>query len=160
MSNTTELRDHLQRCLPSLEGAWVTARGKYEAAFAKAVGAVVETENSRRWDCVWNGLRVELKKGQGHCWCDLVRYSEYVLGEPPDARTPVITLFLRYDGTTITEITGTTTEALVKALRLTRRSAEDLLRIALERPGRLNAQARMTFKELKGVADFHIKRPS
>jgi hypothetical protein len=154
MTETDSLRDHLKACLPRLKGAWVSGRSKYEAPFAHAIEADLET--GRYWDCVWQGLHLELKKG--NIWLDLVRYSEYVLKTTPESQVPVVTVFMLYKDETITDLIGTTTDAIVRELRLSERSAADLLRIATEVPRALNAQASLSPKDVMRIAKFHVRR--
>lgn len=119
-----ELKKHLQKSLPLLQGEWVSGRRKYERHFASAIGAIFK--EGRYWDCVWKGMHLELK--MGNVWLDLVRYSEYLLKRTPESNIPVVTLLMRYKEGRITDIYAVTTEKLIKALNLSARTAEDLLR--------------------------------
>jgi hypothetical protein len=154
MPETDSLRDHLRACLPRLKGAWVSGRSKYEGPFAQAIDAKLET--GRYWDCVWQGLHLELKKG--NIWLDLVRYSEYVLKRTADVQVPVLTVFMLYRGDTITDLIGATTDRIVSELRLSERSSADLLRIAGEVPRALNAQASLSWRDVMRIGQFHVAR--
>jgi hypothetical protein len=150
METLHQLENQLKSLLPLLEGEWVVRRSGYEADFAEAIGA--ELQKCRAWDCIWQGIRIELKKGG--IWLDLVRYSEYLLQPSPESE--VITLFMRYREQRITDIYAVTTAKLIKRLNLSDTSARDLLRISREVPRQLNAQASLTIKDIREIAEFHI----
>ena len=152
MANLQDLKEHLQRALPSLQGDWVSGKRKYERFFASAIGATFR--EGRYWDCIWNGIYLELK--MGNIWLDLVRYSEYILKRTPESHVVVITLFMRYREQQITDIYAVTTENLIRALNLSTSTAEDLLRIKDEVPRSLNAQASLTENDVCKIAEFHV----
>lgn len=146
------LEVHLRDVLPQLSGPWVMGRGRYEAPFAQIIGATLAPH--RYWDCIWNDLYLELKLG--NIWLDLVRYSEKLLQVNDGARRPVITLFLQYREARITEIYAVEDQQLLKALQLTKESAQDLLRIHREVPRSLNAQASLAPADVEAIATFTI----
>jgi hypothetical protein len=152
-ANLQDLKEHLQRSLPSLRGDWVSGKRKYESFFASAMGATFQ--EGRYWDCIWNGIYLELK--MGNIWLDLVRYSEYILKRTQESHVVVITLFMRYREQRITDIYAVTTENLIRALNLSARTAEDLLRIKHEVPRSLNAQASLTENDVRKIAEFHVR---
>lgn len=154
MANLQDLREHLQRLLPLLQGDWVSGRGRYEKSFASAIGATLQ--GTRYWDCIWRGIPLELKLGQSVAWLDLVRYSECLLERAPETDVPVVTLFMRYRGERITDVYAVRTENLLRALGLTAERAEDVLRIRNGLPRTLNAQAMLTHKDIREVAEFHV----
>ena len=125
MSKLQNLKEHLQRLLPSLRGDWVSEKSRYEPFFALAIGATFQ--EGRYWDCIYQGIYLELK--MGNIWLDLVRYSEYLLKRTPESHVIVTTLFMRYKEQKITDIYAVGTESIIKALNLSTRTAEDLLRI-------------------------------
>ncbi|MEM2145953.1 MAG: hypothetical protein QW279_11370 [Candidatus Jordarchaeaceae archaeon] len=100
MASLQDLKEHLQRIPPSFRCAWVSGKRKYESLFASAIGATFQED--RYWDCIWNGIYLELK--MGNIRLNLVRYSEYLLKRTPESRTRVITLFMRYKQERITDI--------------------------------------------------------
>jgi len=100
-------------------------------------------------------MHLELK--MGNVWLDLVRYSEYLLNRTPESKIPVVTLLMRYEEGRITDIYAVTTEKLIKALNLSTRTAEDLLRINGEMPRSFNAQASLTEKDIRNIAEFHVR---
>lgn len=153
MANLQDLKEHLQRSLPSLRGDWVSGKRKYEPFFASAIGA--DFHEGRYWDCIWQGIYLELLK-MGNIWLDLVRYSEYLLKKTPDSHIMVITLFMRYRQQKITDIYAVSTDRLINTLNLSETTAEDLLRIKDEVPRSLNAQASLTEKDVRKVAEFHV----
>jgi len=152
LTNLQDLQEHLQQSFPLLRGDWVSGKRKYESFFASAIGATFK--EGRYWDCIWQGIHLELK--MGNIWLDLVRYSEYVLKRTPESHIPVVTLFMRYKQQRITDIYAVHTDSLIKALNLSTRTAEDLLRIKDEVPRSLNAQASLTESDVRKIAEFHV----
>ena len=152
MANLPDLKEHLQRSLPLLWGDWVSGKRKYESFFASAIGATFK--EGRYWDCIWQGIYLELK--MGNIWLDLVRYSEYLLKRTPESHVTVVTLFMRYKQQRITDIYAVSTENLIRALNLSTQTAEDLLRIRDEVPRSLNAQASLTERDIRKIAAFHV----
>jgi len=146
------LNQHLQRSLSLLRGDWVSGKRKYESFFASAIGATLQ--EGRYWDCIWRGIYLELK--MGNIWLDLVRYSEYLLKQTPESHFTVVTLFMRYKQQKVTDIYAVSTANLIKALNLSERTAQDLLRIRNEVPRSLNAQASLTENDVRKIAEFHI----
>ena len=152
MANLQDLKKHLQRSLPLLRGDWVSGKRKYESFFASAIGATFQ--EGRYWDCIWQGIYLELKLG--NIWLDLVRYSEYLIQRTSESHVKVVTLFMRYKQQRITDIYAVSTESLIRALNLATRSAEDLLRIKDEVPRSLNAQASLAESDIRKIAEFHV----
>ncbi len=152
MANLQDLKEHLKQSFPLLTGDWVSGKRKYESFFASAIGATFR--EGRYWDCIWQGIHLELK--MGNIWLDLVRYSEYVLKRTPESHVPVVTLFMRYKQQRITDIYAVHTDNLIKTLNLSTRTAEDLLRIKDEVPRSLNAQASLTENDVRKIAEFHV----
>ncbi len=154
MANLQDLKKHLQRSLPLLRGDWVSGKRKYESFFASAIGATFQ--EGRYWDCIWQGIHLELK--MGNIWLDLVRYSEYMLERTSESHIPVVTLFMRYKQQRITDIYAVSTDSLIRVLNLSTRIAKDLLRIKDEVPRSLNAQASLTENDIRKIAEFHVYR--
>jgi len=152
LANLSDLKEQLQRSLPLLRGDWVSGKRKYESFFASAIGATFK--EGRYWDCIWQGIYLELK--MGNIWLDLVRYSEYLLERTPESHVTVVTLFMRYKQQRITDIYAVSTENLIRALNLSTQTAEDLLRIRDEVPRSLNAQASLTESDIRKIAAFHV----
>jgi len=154
LANLQDLKEHLKQSLPILRGDLVSGKRKYESFFASAIGATFQ--EGRYWDCIWQGIRLELK--MGNIWLDLVRYSEYVLKRTPESYIPVVTLFMRYKQQRITDIYAVSTDSLIRALNLSIRTAKDLLRIKDEVPRSLNAQVSLTENDVRKIAEFHVHR--
>lgn len=152
--------------LPKMEGEWVSAKNNYEKAFSDVIGATAEisVKYKRYWDCIWNGVHIELKKGK--VWLDLVRYSEYLLRIPPHDKLEVITLFLIRDKSyktnpaKIVRIYGCTTNRIVEALHLDEFSAQQIIRVNDSVPRSLNAQASLQEVDIQKVALFCISDKS
>jgi hypothetical protein len=152
MDNLQDLKEHLQKSLPLLQGHWVSGKKKHEPFFASTIGA--KLHEGRYWDCIWQEIHLELK--MGNIWLDLVRYSEYLLKKTPESHINVITLFMRYRQQKITDIYAVNTERLLDVLNLSTQTAEDLPRIKNEVPRSLNAQASLTVRDIYNVAEFHV----
>jgi hypothetical protein len=152
LASLQDLERHLQRSLPRLQGDWVSGKRKYERFFASVIDAT--WQEARYWDCIWQGIHLELKLGS--VWLDLVRYSEYLFKIKTETNTEVVTLSMRYRQQRITDIYAVTTEKLIKTLNLTKQAAKDLIRIQGEVPRSLNAQASLTEKDISKIAEFHV----
>lgn len=152
MANLNDLEEHLSKILNDLQGNWVSGKLKYENQFALAIGATFQ--EGRYWDCIWQGIYLELKLG--NVWLDLVRYSEYVLKQTPDSHIPAVTLFMRYKQHKITDIYAVDIDNLIEVLNISRRTAKDLLRIRDEVPRSLNAQASLAESDIRRIAKFHV----
>jgi hypothetical protein len=146
----SELRDHLQ-AHHHLEGDWVAKSSHYEDDFAASIGAVPTME--RQWDCVWNGLPIEVKKGKNHAWVNLVRYAEYLLNRE---ELPIVTLFLLYSGKRILFIYGLSMPSLIAALGLDQMKARAVLDVNSQSRHPLNVQAILTKSDIEDAADFEI----
>ena len=156
MADLQELKEHLQKALPSLKGEWILGGRGYERYFAPAIGATIQ--EGRYWDCIWRGIYLELKKG--NIWLDLVRYSECLLEKTPESSIEVLTLFIRYREQQVTDIYAVTTKKILKVLNLSPQTAKDLLRIRDEVPRSFNAQASLEESDVRKIAEFHVQQQS
>lgn len=155
MANLQDLKGHLERLLPSLQGDWVYRQNNYERSCASAIEATFLEEKSPYYDCIWKGICLELKKGKNTYWLDLVRYSEYLL-QTPKNQIEVITLFMCYREQKIIGICGVTTENLIKAFNLSTQTAKDLLRIAKEVSHQLQAKGSLNWEQVCKIAEFNM----
>lgn len=137
-----------------MHGAWVEAKNNYEVSFCQVSGFQLEQDRGK--DCVWRGLAIELKKGAGTFWLDLVRYSEEMLDVNPDAGSEVVTLFLHRKGDVIRQICAVSAERILKKFGLTRSTATLLVGLHKDLPRGLNAQARLTIADVQQMADFCV----
>lgn len=150
LTSLVDLKTHLET-IPRLEGNWVSKTNGYERDFAEIINAELNREQD--WDCIWNDLHIELKKGKHHAWLDLVRYSEY-LEEP--SNEPIVTLFLFYDGTRITSVHAVTIDDLIQVLRLDEVKANTILELNNSSLHPLNVQSRLTKSDIRKVARFSV----
>jgi hypothetical protein len=126
----------------------------YEKDFCKVLDW--DCRDNRYYDCVAHNTYIELKKGKGMMWFDLVRYSEIYLGKGVDN---TITLFVQYDKPKkcVNEIYLIPTERIVEFLELTREKAEFCIALFKGMPRGLNMQASMTKTDMRKIATSVIK---
>lgn len=127
----------------------------YDGALCDILWMQVDT--CRYWDARWNDHKIEFKKWTS-IWLDLVRYSEVVLKTTDDAKYETITLFFIPDKrkTRIQEVFWIKTSTLIAKLGLNHEIAQTLLELHRIMPRSLNAQASLTVKDIRMIADFAI----
>ena len=150
-----DLRNHLSGRKLLLEGEWVLKKSGYEDDICRILG--MKRETSRYYDASWNSYYLEFKKGKS-IWLDLVRYSEIVLKRGNDSSKETMTLFFPNsdDWSKITNIIGVQTKKIIEKLALNEDIANTMLKLKEHVPRSLNAQASLTIKDVKGIADFVI----
>lgn len=111
----------------------------------------------RYWDAVWNQHLIEFKKGRS-IWLDLVRYSEIALKESDESGRKTVSLFFipNNERSRIEEIVCVETEALIRAVRLSKQQAESLVEMKVSVPRSLNAQASLTVNDVKAISAFLV----
>lgn len=117
----------------------------------------MQEDTWRYWDAQWNGYKIEFKKWTS-IWLDLIRYSEIVLWTTDNANNETITLFFipDKDKLKIQEVLWIRTTLLIEKLWLDIEMAKILLEIHNTVPRSLNAQASLTVKDVRIIADFII----
>jgi len=112
----SDLETHLKQ-FGTFSGSWVEKSSGYEKDFAKIIGATPnEIKDDRKYcDCIWKGLKIELKKGKGHSFLNPIRYCSYIT-EGRDKS--VVTLFLFYENDKITSIYGVDIPKILEILGL------------------------------------------
>ncbi len=117
----------------------------------------MQEDTWRYWDAQWNGYKIEFKKWTS-IWLDLIRYSEIVLWTTDNANNETITLFFipDKDKLKIQEVLWIRTTLLIEKLWLDMEMAKILLEIHNTVPRSLNAQASLTVKDVRIIADFII----
>lgn len=117
----------------------------------------MQEDTCRYWDAQWNDYKIEFKKWTS-IWLDLVRYSEIVLWTTENARTETVTLFFIPDKgkVKIKEVYWIKTSTLIAKLGLNQEMAKILLELNTIMPRSLNAQASLTVKDIREIADFSI----
>jgi hypothetical protein len=157
IATTSELETRLKQ-IGTFSGSWVDQKTSgYEKDFADLIDAV--TEKGRYYDIIWKGLKIELKKGKGHAWMNLIRYCEYVTDPTTEQ---VLTLFLFYKEDKLTSIYGVEIDEILRILRLDENhsgtmKAKNLLEISNGSPHPIEAQSRLTKKDLDSTTHFFIK---
>jgi hypothetical protein len=157
MSTFPDLRAHLAERLSLLQGDWVADKNAYEGAICGALEMEMEQQANRYWDARWGGHLIEFKKGKS-IWIDLVRYAEVLLRANEAACQKTLTLFfipnLRRDA--IEKVLCVETQTLIRKMGLTESDAKSLLGIHERLPRSLNAQARLTVTDVRGLACFSV----
>jgi len=153
MVEQLEARKHL------LKGSFITKKNSYEKAFCDIMGwSCVSNKdpNSRYYDCTNYFSCIELKKGQGMMWFDMVRYAEIFLKK---GKQHTVTVYIDYNmkRAVINEIYIIPTSKLVKFLRLDKDKAERCLEFYRDVPRGLNMQASAYKKDLRQMAARIIK---
>ncbi len=150
-----DLKEHLRRHIDACRGNWVRKRNGYEGPLCGALG--IELEETRYQDGTWADFSIELKKGKS-VWLDLVRYSEILLEKPHLNSPKSVGLFCVPDNEKeiITDIIAVPTPNLLRKLALSDAHARALLELRDHLPRQLNAQASLTVKDVRAIADFSI----
>ena len=146
-----QIRSRIEKC----SGEWVGQKNGYEGALCAALG--IELQETRYQDGTWQAYSIELKKGTS-IWLDLVRYSEILLEKPDLNSRKSIGLFCVPDNKKgiITDVIGVSTPSLLRKLALSDAQARALLELRDHVPRQLNAQASLTVKDVRGIADFSV----
>ncbi len=112
---------------------------------------------ARYWDAQWKTYYIKFKKGIS-IWLDLVRYSETFLKINEDASKETLTLFFipNRKRERIEEIICVQTKSIIEKIRLTGEIASQLIKLNKAVPRSLNAQASLTKKDVRNLAEFII----
>jgi hypothetical protein len=153
-----KLNNYLLDKIKELNGGWISKNSGYEKEACINLGFKCETK--RYWDCVYDGLCIEIKKGKS-IWLDEVRYCEIFMSHKIDneeCKKETITMFLipSKDKNIIENIILIDTRKLIQFLKINTEWAEKLLHRKKETTRSLNCQQSMTIKDLKSIADYII----
>lgn len=155
-----KLENLLRQYIGKLNGLFVSKNSGYDGDICKIIQNFTE-KTTRYWDCIWKDedLRIEFKKGKS-IWLDLVRYSETILETNSDAKINTFTLFFVPDSARheIIEIIGIETYKIIDKINLNKQDAIQLLYLNKTVPRSFNAQASLTVKDIKNIANFVIKK--
>ena len=154
-----QLNIYLQNKINELNGAWISKNSGYEKEACINLGFNCQTK--RYWDCEYNGLYIEIKKGKS-IWLDEVRYCEIFMSDKiyinDECKQKTITIFLipSNDKNKIENIIIIDTLKLIKFMQINTEWAERLLLRNKEAKRSLNCQQSMTLKDVKLIADYII----
>ena len=150
-----DLEEHLSKKKNLLSGSWILNNSSYDADICDILEMSVST--GRYWDAQWKTYCIEFKKGSS-IWLDLVRYSEAFLKIDEDASKETLTLFFIPDKKKekIEEIICVQTKSIIEKVRLTEEIASQLIKLNKAVPRSLNAQASLTKKDVRNLAEFII----
>lgn len=117
----------------------------------------MEENTWRYWDAKWEWLNIEFKKWKS-VWLDLIRYSEVVVWIDNSSRQKTFTLFFipNKEKDKIIEIIWVNTERIIDKLWLDISIAKIFIELNKKMPRSLNAQASLTIKDIREIADFII----
>lgn len=76
-----DLHKYLENKIKELNGQWISKNSGYEKEACVNLG--FNCERKRYWDCTYNGLYIEIKKGKS-IWLDEVRYCEIFMSDSSD----------------------------------------------------------------------------
>jgi len=153
-----KLNHYLQYKIKELNGEWISKNSGYEKEACINLGFKCDTK--RYWDCEYNGLYIELKKGKS-IWLDEVRYCEIFMSDKIDneeCKKETITIFMipSKDKNKIENIIIIDTQKLIPFMKINTEWAEILLTRHKKTTRSLNCQQSMTIKDLKLIADYII----
>lgn len=153
MVEQLEARKHL------LRGNFITKKNGYEKEFCDIMGwECIHNKDpmGRYYDCTNHFSCIELKKGQGMMWFDMVRYAEIYLGK---GKQHTVTVYIDYNKkkAEINEIYIIPTSKLVNFLKMDKDKAEKCMEFYREVPRGLNMQASAYKKDLRALAARIIK---
>ena len=149
--------DTLSSNIGDMEGDWVVPKNAYEKQFCDLLGW--ECVNNRYYDAITpSGKYIEIKKGQGSMWYDMVRYAEIFLGI---GEQNTVTVFLRWSKKKkrVTEIYIIDTVAILNFLKMDSAKAHTCILYKNDAPRGLNMLASMTALDMKKVALKVIYNP-
>ena len=153
--NIKDLERHLIENKEYLIGDWIKNNSSYDGYICEILS--MKENTVRYWDAIWFDTLIEFKKGKS-IWLDLVRYSEILLKVNSDAAKETFTLFFipNNDRDKINEIIGVKTSKIITKVGLSKNFAEQLIVLNETVPRSLNAQASLTVKDIKSIADFKV----
>ena len=153
--NMSDLNIYLQNKIKELNGLWILKNSGYDNEACVNLG--FNCEKSRYWDCEYNGLYIEIKKGIS-IWLDEVRYCEIFMSDNDKCKQETITIFLipSKDKNTIKNIYIIDTRKIIQFLKINTKWAETLLFRHKEIAHSLNCQQSMTLNDLKKIANYII----
>lgn len=152
-----QLHDHLSNT-SNICGAWIRKPAHYEAELCSELGFTCES--MRYWDCVFDGMHIEIKKGTS-VWLDEVRYSEILLGDETKHNgccQETITLFMipSKDKERIETIHIVDTKNIIRFMQITQEWAETILAHRKRVRRQLNCQQSMAISDVRRLASFTI----
>ena len=152
------LNEYLKEKINHLNGAWISKNSGYEKEACAELG--FNCERKRYWDCEYDGLLIEMKKGKS-IWLDEVRYCELFMRDitiNEECTLPTITMFIipSKDKTKIENIILVDTRKIIQCMNIDKEWAERLLRRTKEITRTLNCQQSMTLKDIKLIADYTL----
>lgn len=154
-----KLKELLKTHISLLNGNFVSKNSGYDGDICKIINGFNEA-TTRYWDCFWKdeSLYIEFKKGRS-VWLDLVRYSEIILETNNESSIETFTLFFipNNSRSKIVEIIGLKTIKLIEKINLDKKDAIQLLDLNKTVPRSFNAQASLTIKDIRDIADFIVE---
>ena len=153
VSNLDKVIVDIQSNIDQMEGDDVVRPNSYEKYFCKLLNW--QCHNHRYYDAIGNDMRIELKKGIGMMWFDMVRYSEIFL---KIGTQDTYTMFIQYSKKKkkVQEIYMIPTDRIVRFLKLDEEKAKFCIRMFKEQRRGLNMQESATKKDMREMASHII----
>mgnify|MGYP000932400062 FL=1 len=151
-----QMLDISKQCANSIDGmvgSWVIPKNAYEKDFCSLLGW--KCHNGRYSDARMGDTFIEIKKGQGMMWFDMVRYAEIFMGK---GRQQTMTIFIRYDKLReyVRDIYIIDTQKIVAFLKMTSETSAFCIQLHGVVPRGLNMQASATNKDMRAMAQYVI----
>jgi len=148
-----EISLQCEKYIDMMSGQWVTPKNAYEKDFCKLLGW--KCNDGRYSDAQMGETFIEIKKGQGMMWYDMVRYAEIYMGK---GRQETITIFIHYDKIQqyVRDIYVIDTQKIVDFLKMTPETSAFCINLYTELPRGLNMQASATNKDMREMAQYII----
>ena len=157
--NMEEIARICKEQIINMEGDWVIPKNNYEKDFCALLD----------WECIpkgryydakseKSGAYIEIKKGIGGMWLDMIRYAEILLGT---GTQDTITVYFNWNKKLerVKQIFVIDTKVLISALGLTKVTAKNILVMNETFPGRVNHLQCMTQTKIKNIAKHIILHP-
>lgn len=152
---TQHIVNAISKKINNMQGDYVVKMNSYEKDFCSLMNW--ECVDHRYYDCIANGMCIEMKKGTGMMWFDMVRYSEIFLKK---GTQNTLTLFIQYDKNKkrVNEIYVIDTKKIIEFLQIDKETAEFAIKAYKKQKRGLNMQASMSKKDMRLIASHIIKR--
>jgi hypothetical protein len=151
------IADTCQQKIADMEGDWIIPKNNYENVFCDLLNW--KCSCSRYYDAIntQHDIYIEIKKGIGGMWLDMIRYSEILLGT---GTQDTVTVFFNWNKKLkrVNRIFVINTKILMRGLGLTKDIAKSILELDKTLPGRINHLQCMTMNQIKKISSYIINR--
>ena len=150
------IKKQLERCIVDMEGDFVLKEAHYERELCKIVKW--QCFDERYYDAHDGETYIEIKKGQGQMFFNMVRYAEIYL---KIGTQDTVTLFLRYSKKKqrIEEILIIDTPKILKFLNMNPKKAAWCIILNNDSKRQLHMQASATLKDMREMSSYIVYHP-